>query len=73
MTTKTRTWTGTLQRPTDFIDFSQCDHTDTCTCPKKIEIPIRTADGRTVIAVLTPDEAEQYADQLRTAAEFARS
>lgn len=73
MTTKNRTWTGTLQRPSDFVDFSNCDHTDRCTCPRKVEIPIRTADGRTVTAVLTADEAEEFARRVLLAAEFART
>ena len=73
MATKNRTWTGTLQRPTDFIDFSNCEHIDRCTCPRKVEIPVRTADGRTVVAVMTPDEAERYAQQLLLAVEFART
>jgi len=72
VTAKPRTWIGTLQRPTDFIDFSACDHTDRCTCPRKVEVPIRSADGRTIVAVLTADEAQRYAEQLLTAAEFAR-
>lgn len=73
MAAKNRTWTGTLQRPTDFIDFSNCDHTEACTCPRKVEVPIRTADGRTVVAVLTADEAQRYAEQILLAAEFARA
>lgn len=71
--TTNRTWIGTPQRPSDFIDFSNCDHTDGCTCPKKVEIPLRTSDGRTVVAHLTPDEAEQFAAQILSAAEFARA
>lgn len=71
--TANRTWIGTCQRPTDFIDFSNCKCDNECTCPKKVEIPIRTADGRTVIAVLTADEAEEYARRILFAAEMARS
>ena len=75
MQTKTnRTWIGTPERPTDFVDFDACKCTgDMCTCPKKVQIPLRTADGRTVVAVLTADEAEQYAAQIAMAAEMARA
>lgn len=68
-----RTWTGTPQRPTDFVDFDNCKCAGECTCPKKVEIALRTADGRTVVAVLTADEADQYAAQIASAAEFARA
>jgi hypothetical protein len=73
MTKTNRTWTGTPQRPTDFVDFDECKCTNDCTCPKKVRIPIQTADGRTVVAVLTADEAERYAAQIASAAEFARA
>lgn len=73
MTTKTRTWTGTLQRPADVVNWDACQCTGDCTCPKVVEIPIRTADGRTIIATLTADEAEQYAARVQAAAEMARA
>lgn len=72
--TANRTWTGTLQQPTDFIDFSNCKCTGKeCRCPRKVEVSLRTADGRTVVAVLTAEEAERYGRQIVLAAEMARA
>lgn len=74
--TANRTWTGTPQRPTDFVDFDNCKcpiEVKECRCPRKVEISLRTADGRTVVAVLTADEAEQYGRQILFAAEMARA
>jgi hypothetical protein len=77
-TTAHRTWIGTAGRaiPREPWETGQdcgcADDQDYCRCPRIIEIPITTADGRTVVARMTPDEADAYARQIQTAVEFAR-
>lgn len=73
MATKTRTWMGTPQRPTNYTPWHDCDHVDVCRHPHIVEIALRTADGRTVTAQFTPDEADRYAEQIASAAGFARA
>lgn len=69
-----RTWTGTVQRPVDFIDFNGCEcNGSQCVCPRKVRISLRTADGRTVVADLSPDEAEKFASQVSSSAAMARA
>lgn len=68
-----RTWMGTALRPTHLVPLHDCDYRDVCRHPEVVEVALRTADGRTVIAHFTPDEAEQYAERVAYAAEFARA
>jgi hypothetical protein len=74
MATTTRTWTGTPLHPSSGIPPHECDDVDHCSlCTYVVDVPIRTADGRTVVAHMTPDQAEALADQIKNAAEMARA
>jgi hypothetical protein len=75
MTTKTRTWIGTPGWPAaSMTPWHECDDEKNCSlCGYVVELPLRTADGRTVVAQLTADEAEQLASRLEAAAASARA
>lgn len=75
MATKNRTWIGAPGWPTSSMaPWHECDDEKTCSrCGYVVELPLRTADGRTVVAQLTADEAEQLASRLEAAAASARA
>lgn len=71
--TRTRVWTGTVQSPTWGVDLDACKCTTECRCPNTVDLPLRTDDGRTIVARLSPEDAEQLARQLMAQAEMARA
>jgi predicted Fe-S protein YdhL (DUF1289 family) len=74
--TATRTWDAKPLRPEQFVPWHDCtaDELGSCIgCVRIVEIKMRTADGRTLVSRMTPDEADALADQIRLQAEMARA
>lgn len=71
--TRARVWAGTVQGPTWGVDFGGCQCATECRCPNMVDLPLRTDDGRTIVARLSPEDAEQLARQLVAQAEMARA
>ncbi|MGV9836668.1 hypothetical protein ACWDUL_21105 [Nocardia niigatensis] len=72
---RTRKWAGKLLRPQSGLRWhDECDPGEKCVqCSGRLVwITMRTADGREIEVVLTPEEADTYADEIKWQAEMAR-